>query len=413
MIALRFIGIVHRMRHLRLKVTWFPVVAVLFIACDSDGIPNPIVETVSPSTHVSGETETLRIEGEHFLARVTRRLDNGKEFAKHNTFGVTLQDMDHPDNPTIVLTDIVYVSPKLLYGTVPDDVAPGSYQLAIITPYNKIGVAEEPFSVTAVPENAPDPEGSDTTSWTGGDADSDSDTDFGDTSLDGDTDSVTDADGTDDTDDTETAVQVSKTDVADFADSAIKVDGYLSERPWALQTPVEHVLVGTREDTVMFDLLWNNQYLYIGIVIHDDVLRNDSFEPWMDDSVDLVFDANHDRTTDFDNNDDHCIKAYNDFSLYCQSSKTHDVLHDWKPLPSNAGWSAEIAVPWSHFGVLPYEGMVFGFDIGVNDDDGRGRDSNRDNQLRWNGATDDWWTPSNFGEITLVNEREVSSDTAD
>jgi hypothetical protein len=61
-----------------------------------------------------------------------------------------------------------------------------------------------------------------------------------------------------------------------------------------------------------------------------------------------------------------------------------------------------MAIPWTHFGIVPTAGDIIGFDIGVNDDDNDNMDLNRDNQLRWTVDNDDWWNPSSYGEITLL-----------
>ena len=99
-------------------------------------------------------------------------------------------------------------------------------------------------------------------------------------------------------------------------------------------------------------------------------------------------------------NDDHCIKAYDDEELYCQSG-SRNVLHAWQAMPGG-GYSLEIALPWSKYRVTPFVGKKIGLDIGVDDDDGDGGDEDRDNQLRWNDTDDDWWNTSLYGQITLI-----------
>ena len=182
----------------------------------------------------------------------------------------------------------------------------------------------------------------------------------------------------------------------------IVVDGSLSEASWHLDTPIEHVLQGIPNDAAHFDILWDQQYLYIGVEVLDAVLRNDSQEKYEDDSVDFVFDGNYDRSGPFDYADDHCIKAYLDPTLYCLTNHTNQVQHAWMVIPG--GYTIEVAFPWSHFGVIPRTGGAIGFDIGVNDDDGEGYDFLRDHQVRWFGETDDWWDTSLYGTVTLLGK---------
>jgi hypothetical protein len=230
-----------------------------------------------------------------------------------------------------------------------------------------------------------------------------------DTNTDTSTDTNTDTD-TRDFEDTGSGIEMPTdtfTDGRDGNDVAERVvipptiDGSLDDAAWDPSTPVENVLIGVLDDLVLFDLLWDDQYLYIGVAVYDETLVHDSEAMWNDDAVEIVINAGNDPDPEFDENDDHCIKAYDDEELYCQFEVGTNVHHAWQAMPGG-GYSVEIALPWSKYAVTPQAGNKIGLDIGVDDDDGDGGDEDRDNQIRWNSTDDDWWNTALYGEITLV-----------
>ncbi len=362
---------------------------IWLLACQPGDIPPPEVTGVSPRTHTFGVATDLRIVGKNFIIKVTRRLNGETEFRTDDQFGVAIRNMDDDSLP-ISLDEIKYKNDKLILATIPDSVAPGHYTLRVTTPYGKSDDLESPVVINAVDGDSADSNDTDTI-----DTETETDTDV---------DSATDT-GTEKTVDSASdsgVVKTDRSDVADFARNYIDVDGLLTEEDWDLSTPIENTLLGSPNDEVAFDLLWNYQYIYIAVQSTDDIGKNDSDQKWMDDSIDLVFDMNNSKGEAFDFSDDHCIKAYSDDGFYCKSGNTIGILHGSTSV-AGSGWTVEVAIPWLHFGVIPSVGMVIGFDIGINDDDGENSDLDRDSQLRWNGDTDDWWTPLLYGKITLTN----------
>ena len=189
-------------------------------------------------------------------------------------------------------------------------------------------------------------------------------------------------------------------DVAYRPTAAMVVDGMLNEAAWNPVTPVENVVLNTSADPVLFDVLWDESYLYVGVAVEDESLHNDSVEIWNDDSVAILVDGNHSQDNTLDEFDDLISLGYGDdeSDLYAMSGDTTGIEGAW-----SGSYTMEFAIPWSHFGVVPSPGMTIGFDIGVNDDDGGG-DLNRDSEVRWVGTDPYWWTSTTMiGDIILVD----------
>ncbi|OAS14895.1 sugar-binding protein [Paenibacillus oryzisoli] len=188
-----------------------------------------------------------------------------------------------------------------------------------------------------------------------------------------------------------TLIPVTKTN------SAILVDGSLNETAWAITVQANKNVIGTSNNGTQFGLLWDNTYLYVGVTVSDGDLFNNSPEPYSDDSIEIYVDGNHNQGATYDSYDRQFIKGWNDTSLYEARSLTNGVQHAWAP--TSAGYSVEMAIPWSSLGITPSAGMLIGFDVANNDeDDGNGRHS----QTVWAGTSNNWSNTSAFGELKLV-----------
>lgn len=193
------------------------------------------------------------------------------------------------------------------------------------------------------------------------------------------------------TDESYTLIPVTKTN------AAIQVDGTLDETAWAITKQASKNVIGTSDNTTRFGVLWDDHYLYVGVIVFDGNLYNNSPEPYSDDSVEIYIDGDHNQGATYDSFDRQFIKGWNDNSLFEARSLTNGVQHAWAPM--TAGYSVEMAIPWSSLGMTPSVGMMIGFDVANNDeDDGNGRHS----QTVWAGESTNWTNTSAFGELKLV-----------
>ncbi|QJC51548.1 hypothetical protein HGI30_08280 [Paenibacillus albicereus] len=180
------------------------------------------------------------------------------------------------------------------------------------------------------------------------------------------------------------------------ATSAIAIDGSWNEPAWSLSKQAGKAVSGTANNTTSFGALWDDDYLYVAASVVDSQLFNNSSEPYADDSVEIYIDGNRNQGVVYDAFDRQFIKGWNDSSLFEARSLTSGVLHAWSA--TTAGYSVELAIPWSSLGVTPTAGMTIGFDVANNDeDDGNGRQS----QTVWAGTADNWTNTSAFGELRL------------
>ncbi|WP_438446362.1 sugar-binding protein [Gorillibacterium sp. sgz5001074] len=187
--------------------------------------------------------------------------------------------------------------------------------------------------------------------------------------------------------------------------AVLTVDGKLDEAEWTMAKQVGKTISGTANNSAEFGVLWDDQYLYVGAKVTDAELFNNSNEPYLDDSVEVYLDGNHNQGSVYDSFDRQFIKGWNDSDLFESRGLKSGVLHAWSAIPG--GYSIELAIPWVSLGLTPAEGMLIGFDVAVNDEDtGNGRDS----QIMWAGTGDNWSNTSSFGELLLSGSKQ-SADT--
>lgn len=190
------------------------------------------------------------------------------------------------------------------------------------------------------------------------------------------------------------------------AGGTITIDGVINESAWKLNNSITKSVIGTPNNTVIFGGLWDNNNLYIAAKVIDNTLNNDSPDPWNNDAIELFIDANNNKLTTYDGNDNQFIKAWNNSSLFSKIA-VNGVQHAWAAIPG--GYSIEISIPWSQLGISPTVGKQIGFDI-ANDDDDNGGD--RDAQAVWQGTINNYQNTSAFGTLTLESTAPVNNRIA-
>jgi hypothetical protein len=180
------------------------------------------------------------------------------------------------------------------------------------------------------------------------------------------------------------------------APGAITVDGSLTEPGWNITRTFSKVVTGTINNTATFGVLWDNTNLYIGTKVTDANLFSDSPDMWNDDAIEIYIDANNNKSTTYDGKDNQIIKGYNKttvLTMFAISGLQHAYL------AVAGGYTMEFAIPWTQLGITaPAAGTTIGFDIG-NDDDDNGSD--REGQMMWNGAVNNYQNTSAFGTLVL------------
>ena len=189
--------------------------------------------------------------------------------------------------------------------------------------------------------------------------------------------------------------------VAICSGPSLIIDGSLDEAFWQAGewTEVLKVVTGTMPAPVSarYKVRYDDYGFTLGVQITDSALYNDSGTEWYnDDSVELYLDVNNDKSTTYGADDYQFSVRYVEGVIREQSGDPGNAYAAYDYIVG--GYTVEIDVPWADLGVTPFEGMVMGFDVGVNyDQDG----DEREGVLMWNGTSDNWQNPSNFGEVTL------------
>jgi hypothetical protein len=120
-----------------------------------------------------------------------------------------------------------------------------------------------------------------------------------------------------------TLIPVTKTTVT------IQLDGSLNEAAWSITKLANKNVIGTSNNTTQFGVLWDDTNLYVGVIVTDGNLSNNSAEPYSDDSIEIYLDGNHNQGATYDSYDRQFIKGWNDSALYEARSLTNGVQHAW------------------------------------------------------------------------------------
>ncbi|MCM5663883.1 LamG-like jellyroll fold domain-containing protein [Galbibacter mesophilus] len=180
-------------------------------------------------------------------------------------------------------------------------------------------------------------------------------------------------------------------------DAPITIDGILDESVWNLNTDIAKVISGEGNNTGVFGVLWDNNYLYVGVRVLDDNLVNDSDDVFQDDAVEIYIDPENDGGS-YGPFDFQLIKGYNDEGLFSLKPFNGEILH--KTTNIDGGYVVEMAIPWSGLGTLPGNNKTIGLDVGFDDDDDG---DNRDAQALWSGIGTNFRDTSEFGDVILKN----------
>ena len=165
-------------------------------------------------------------------------------------------------------------------------------------------------------------------------------------------------------------------------------DGKVDE--WDLSNYCEKVMLGTCNNVLMYNTMWDEKYLYVAIRCIDDVVYNMK-NSTDDDCLEIYIDGGNEKKKTYDSNDKQLLYPVED-------KNTHE---NYIFTISDEGYCAEVRIPWSDFGITAKSGLSIGFDIDVVDNDGLYDDGKRSGVLGWHGTKDNWKDASSFATLTL------------
>lgn len=182
--------------------------------------------------------------------------------------------------------------------------------------------------------------------------------------------------------------------------SGIAIDGNLEEEVWHLTAPA-NINENELLSAVKYGVLWDENYLYVGIEVNDDRVINDGRQATLTDGIEICIDGNHSQSAGFDDNDMLLAKPVKSFWIQEINHNYDNVLHEYKSTAT--GYVMEFAIPWNNINTTPLAGQAIGFNLIVNDDDDYDA-YNEPDRIVLNGNNDYADGPQNWGEITLSGD---------
>ncbi len=183
------------------------------------------------------------------------------------------------------------------------------------------------------------------------------------------------------------------------AKSKIKLDGAMAEPDWR-DAPVEHLNEARQFYSFRADkawqgaaglsgelrFLWDNEYLYLGVTVRDDVFVNNKVggDIWAGDGLQMMVDPARDRPVKVGKYDLAMALTKNGPQAWCYlaadggapAGEANDIVVAAKRLdPARGDMNYTVAIPWSRIAPFqPAPGANLGLCVAINDDDGPGRD---------------------------------------
>lgn len=138
--------------------------------------------------------------------------------------------------------------------------------------------------------------------------------------------------------------------------------------------------------------LWTSTHLYIFVTVTDDTKYMDSpGHRYKDDQIEVFVTSDNKKPIDYWNPKNSNTFAYeNPRGEPSEESHKKSEGHVSGQKETPTGWTFELAIPFSDWGIAPTEGHQIGIDVQVNDDDGpnEGETDKRDAKISWNSLSD-------------------------
>lgn len=181
--------------------------------------------------------------------------------------------------------------------------------------------------------------------------------------------------------------------------SELAIDGLLEESFWDVSNPM---IIGYSNNTANFGLLWDDNYLYIGVEVQDATLCTNKRQGFYDDGIEICIDGNNNQGSSFDSFDRIFIKPIRSYWIQEMAQNYTGVIHNYIETPT--GYTMEFAIPWTNINISPSVATDIGFNIVVNDDENCSSPQNSPSQLIWAGSSSYYSSPSDWGTISLLSE---------
>lgn len=168
---------------------------------------------------------------------------------------------------------------------------------------------------------------------------------------------------------------------------------------------IERVVVGSidsaQDASGRFGLLWDDENLYFLADVTDDIKNmKPGQSAWQNDSLELYLDMNNSGGNTYMKDDFQFMFSWNNTRPYEFKHNAVDGVFT-RSFDTDNGYRILAAIPWTTLGVTPSDGMPFGVDAAIDDND----TGTRDAQLIWNSYDEHAWQfPDRFGSGRLVED---------
>ena len=175
------------------------------------------------------------------------------------------------------------------------------------------------------------------------------------------------------------------------ADFALTGDVYkdFGELPYTCNI----VYSGETQNVTEFALRWDEESLYVGARVYDDVLRSDGANYYDRDCLEIYIDGSNAKVDSTSKTD-----TYTQFLIPFEGAMTEGV--ERVTTITEYGFDMEVKIPWANVGkgVTVQEGHKIGLDIDNCDTSGTTREA----QVGWNGDPDSYRRTDRYATMTLV-----------
>lgn len=180
--------------------------------------------------------------------------------------------------------------------------------------------------------------------------------------------------------------------------SPIRIDGSITETHWSLSHTAERTGLGTPDNTVRFQTLWDDQALYVAIRVRDFTLTPGVGTGVDRDSVEIYLDAFNDKEAEY-NLQHRQLRIGADGVVFERGGRSSGITAATVTTPD--GYDIECRIPWVNLGITPTaDTTVIGFDVGVND---RDESATRQHFQRFAFADAQQSSPAQFGQALLTS----------
>jgi len=154
--------------------------------------------------------------------------------------------------------------------------------------------------------------------------------------------------------------------------------------------------IGTEGATARVRTMWDDDRLYVWAHITDGHLSKVNANPWEQDSFEIFVDQNHARTDFYQPDDGQFRVNFDNEQSFRGNASSANFTAATRLV--DGGYIVEAAITLDH--IRPEAGLMLGFDVQVNDDNGAGF---RTGKVTWHDPTGASWTSTaNLGVLRLL-----------